>query len=76
MLAEVLVIGFGTGEQSQLPLNYRSWKWETVVAQTLPPFLAAREREDGFPKQQLVVQWVRLRTPNAWGPGFDPWSGN
>ena len=24
----------------------------------------------------LVVQWVRLCTPNAGGPGFDPWSGN
>ena len=24
----------------------------------------------------LVVQWLRLCTPNAGGPGFDPWSGN
>ena len=24
----------------------------------------------------LVVQWLRLRTPNAGGPRFDPWSGN
>ena len=24
----------------------------------------------------LVVQWLRLRAPNAGGPGFDPWSGN
>ena len=24
----------------------------------------------------LVVQRLRLRGPNARGPGFDPWSGN
>ena len=24
----------------------------------------------------LVIQWLRLRDPNARGPGFDPWSGN
>ena len=24
----------------------------------------------------LVVQWLRLRTPNAAGLGFHPWSGN
>ena len=23
-----------------------------------------------------VVQWLRVRPPNAAGPGFDPWSGN
>ena len=25
---------------------------------------------------QGVVQWVRLRAPNAGGAGFDSWSGN
>ena len=24
----------------------------------------------------LVAQWLRLRAPNAGGPGFDPWSEN
>ena len=24
----------------------------------------------------LVAQWIKLHTPNAGGPGFDPWSGN
>ena len=24
----------------------------------------------------LTVQWLRLHTPYARGPGFDPWSGN
>ena len=24
----------------------------------------------------LVAQWIRLRAPNAGGPGFDPWSWN
>ena len=24
----------------------------------------------------LVVQWLRLHTPDAGGPGFNPWSGN
>ena len=23
-----------------------------------------------------MAQWLRLRAPNAVGPGFDPWSGN
>jgi len=24
----------------------------------------------------LVVQWLRLYSPSAGGPGFHPWSGN
>ena len=24
----------------------------------------------------LVVQWLRLHTPNAGGPGFEPWLEN
>ena len=36
---------------------------------------------DGVKKKKgtgtsLVAQWLGLRTPNARGPGFDPWSGN
>ena len=29
-----------------------------------------------FSGTSLLLQWLRLHTPSARGPGFDPWSGD